>query len=112
MATTAAGNTLILNSVIAGVFDTISVISVLNASGEFFRKIPTDTEVISPQETHYTFYLNENEGNDDIVGFSLYGNGATDDLGTGTEIVTQVEVLTKDNTESLTIDWTVSIWVI
>lgn len=109
MAITATGTALILSSVVASVLDTISVISVLNAGGEFFRKTPADTEVISPQEIHYTFYLNENEANDDIVGFSLFGNGATDDLGTGTEIVTQAEVLTKNNTSSCTIDWSVSV---
>lgn len=105
---TVAGNTLVLNSVIAGVLDTISVISVRNASGEFFRKIPAAIEVISAQERNFTFYLNENEGNDTITGFSLFAN-ATDDLGTGAEIATQAESIVKDNTQSLQIDWTVSI---
>lgn len=109
---TAAGNTLVFNSVIAGVLDTISVISVRRASGEFFRKIPTATEVISAQERLFTFYLNENEANDIITGFSLYAN-ATDDLGTGTELATQAESIAKDNTQSITVNWGVSVvWVI
>lgn len=105
---TTAGNTLILSSVITGVIDTISVISVRRASGEFFRKIPTATEIITEKERLFTFYLNEGEANDTIVGFSLYAN-ATDDLGTGTEIATQAESIVKNNTESCTIDWSVSI---
>jgi hypothetical protein len=105
---TAAGNTLILNSVIAGVLGTVSVISVKNASGEFFRKIPTATEIITEKERNFTFYLNENEGNNTITGFSLFAN-ATDDLGTGTEIATQPEYIVKDNTQSITVDWSVSI---
>jgi calcineurin-like phosphoesterase len=105
---TTAGNTLVLNSVIAGVLDTVSVISVKNASGEFFRKIPTATEIITAQQIHFIFYLNESEANDTITGFSLYSNGTTV-LGTGTEIASNVASLTKDNTQSLQVEWTVSI---
>lgn len=108
---TVAGNTFILSSVVAAI-DAASVISVRNASGEFFRKIPTATEIISPHEINFTFYLNESEANDTIVGFSLYAD-ATDDFGTGTEIATQAlipeEIIVKDNTQSLAIDWTVNI---
>ena len=106
---TTAANTLALNSVIAAVLDTVSVISVKKASGEFFRKIPTATEIISASQKHYTFYLNENEANDTIIGFSLFGNGATITLGTGTEIATQVASIVKDNSQSISVNWDVSI---
>lgn len=106
---TAAANTLSLNSVIAAVLDTISVISIKNASGEFFRKVITDIEKVSTSDYLYTFYMNESEANTTIVSVSLYGNGATTTLGTGTEIATQALSLVKDNTQSLTIDWEVSI---
>ena len=106
---TSAANTIALNSVIASVLDTVSVISVKNSSGEFFRKIPTATEIITASQTHFTFYLNENEANDTIIGFSLFGNGATATLGTGAEIATQAASIVKDNTQSVTVDWTVSI---
>jgi len=109
MAIPAASLALALASVIASNLDGITVISVSNAGGEFFRKVITDIEIVTSASKILTFYLNENEANDDIVSVSLYGNGATVTLGTGTEIASQALVLTKNNTNSLTIDWTVSI---
>lgn len=98
-----------LNSVIAVTLDSITVISLKNSSGEFFRKIPTDIEVISTSKKRFTFWLNENEGNDTIIALSLYGDGATTTLGDGTELVTQSVNISKDNTQSLTIEWTVEV---
>lgn len=109
MAITSAGNALAFNSVIAAVLDTVSVISIKNANGEFFRKVITSINVISTSDKKFTFYLNENEANTTIVSVSIYGNGATTTLGTGTEIASQVLSLTKDNTQSLTIEWELSI---
>lgn len=102
-------NVLALNSVIASTMDSITVISIQNVSGEFFRKIPTETEVISPQKKQFTFWLNENEGNGTIAGVSLYGNGATVELSTGTEMVSQAVTIEKDNTNSLTVVWTTEV---
>jgi hypothetical protein len=106
---TNAANVLALNSVIAATLNSISVVSLKSASGEFFRKIPTSIEVISSQKKRFTFWLNENEGNGNITGFSLYGNGATTTLGTGTEMASQAVTITKDNTQSLTIEWIVEV---
>lgn len=106
---TSAGNTLALNSVVAAVLGTISVISIKNVNGEFFRKIPTDTEEITPKKKKFTFYLNEAEANTTIVSVSLFGNGATTVFGSGTEIASQTLNLTKDNTQSLQIEWELSI---
>ncbi|HAN20430.1 MAG: hypothetical protein A2Y15_08740 [Clostridiales bacterium GWF2_36_10] len=109
MAITAGANTLALNSVINTILNGITVISIKNVGGEYFRKIPTDIEEISATSKLYTFYLNETEGNTIITSVSLYGNGATTTLGNGTEIASQALSLTKDNTQSLTISWEVSI---
>ena len=101
---------LALNAVISVTMDSVSVISLQNASGEFFRKIPTDTEYITPQKKQFTFWLNEYEGNDEmIIGLSLYGNGATSALGSGTELVKQPVNIAKSNVDSLTIVWNVEV---
>jgi hypothetical protein len=109
MSVTPAANTLALNSVITATLNSISVISLRTVSGEIFRKIPTLVEVISPQKKRFTFWLSENEGNGNIIGVSLYGNGATTVLGTGTELVSQAAVFPKDNTQSLTVEWTLEV---
>ena len=109
MSVTTAANVLALNSVIASTMNSITVISVKNAAGEFFRKVPTSVEVVTPQKKIFTFWLNENEGNGAITGVSLYGNGATAALGSGTEMVSQVVTINKDNTNSLTVVWSVEV---
>lgn len=109
MTVTAAANLLILDAAIAASIDDIDVISLQNSSGEFFRKAYQDVETISSTERRYTFYLTENEGNGTIVGMSLYGNGATTSLGTGTEMATQAVNIEKTNTQSLLIYWNVRV---
>lgn len=109
MSVTAEANALILDSVIQKSIDNIDVISLQNASGEFFRKAYQSKENISSTERKYTFYLTEDEGNDTIVGMSLYGEGATTALGTGTEMATQTVNIEKTNTQSLLIYWTVRV---
>ena len=111
MSVTAAANTLILNSVIAESIDNIDVISVIDAGGENVRKAYQAVEVISTTERKYTFYFTELEAITDILGFSLYGNGATTTLGNGTEMCTQVAIMTKTGTQSLLIYWTVKVVV-
>ena len=106
---TNAANTLALNSVLTATLNTIAVITLKNVSGEFFRKIPTSTAVISSQKKQFTFWLSEAEGNGTIVDLSLYGNGATTILGSGTELVAQTVNIVKDNTNSLTVVWTVEV---
>lgn len=109
MSVTAAANVLVLAATIAVSMDSITVISIKTASGEIFRKVPTAVEVVSTQKKQFTFWLNEAEGNGAIIGLSLYGNGATATLGTGTEMVSQVVTILKDNTNSLTIIWEVEV---
>lgn len=111
MAVTAAANALILTSVIAISIDNIDVISIKDAGGEVIRVVPQDTNVISATEKKYTFYLTESEAVTTITSFSLYGNGATVTLATGTEMCTQAASLEKTNTQSLLIYWTVKVVV-
>lgn len=109
MSVTSGANALALNSVIAATMNSITVISIKTAAGEIFRKVPTEVEPMTSQKKQFTFWLNENEGNGNITGLSLYGNGATTTLGTGTEMVTQAATIQKDNTQSLTVIWTVEV---
>lgn len=109
MSVTAAAVALILASVIAESIDNIDVVSLQNAGGEILRKAPQAVDVVSPTEKKYTFYFTEAEGNDTIVGISLYGNGATTTLGDGTEMAEQVVNIIKTATTSLLIYWTVRV---
>jgi len=103
-------NALALSAVIAATMDSITVISIQDASGEIFRKVPTETEIITAQKKQFTFWLTEHEGSGEIVGLSLYGDGATTALGTGTEIVSQAVSITKvEGKDSLTVIWTVEV---
>ncbi|MGE5559915.1 MAG: hypothetical protein ACM3XN_02525 [Chloroflexota bacterium] len=109
MSVTPAADALVLASVIAKSVDNIAVLSLKNAAGEYFRKAYQNKENVSATERKYTFYLTEAEGNDTIVGMSLYGEGATVALGSGTEICTQVVNIQKTATQSLLIYWTVRV---
>jgi len=106
---TSAAKVLALSTVIAATMDSITVISLKTASGEIFRKIPTETEVISVQKKKFTFWISDTEGNGDIIGLSLYGDGATTTLGTGMEMVTQAVTIEKDYQNSLTVVWIVEV---
>ena len=103
--------TLVLNSVIAQSIDNIDVISVENATGEFFRKAYLSKETISATERKYGFYLTEDEGNDDITGLALWGNGATTTLASGVEMATQEVTIPKTNTQSLLVHWYIKVVV-
>ncbi len=109
MSVTAAADALILAAAIAASIDDIDVVSLQNAGGELVRKAYSAKDAISATSNKYTFYLDETEGNDAIVGMSLYGNGATTGLGDGTEMCIQVVSFTKTSSQSLLIYWTVSI---
>ena len=109
MSVTAAANVLVLAATIAVSMNSITVISVKTIAGEIFRKVPTTVDILTPQKKQFTFWLTETEGNGDIIGVSLYGNGATATLGTGAEMVSQVVSILKDNTNSLTIIWEVEV---
>lgn len=106
---TAGARALILASAIATSIDNIDVFGVKTISGELIRIVPQDVQVISSVERKYTFYLTETEGNGDLIGVSLYGNGATVTLGSGTEMASQVVSMTKTNTQSLLIHWIVRV---
>jgi glycine/serine hydroxymethyltransferase len=106
---TSAAENLILDSVIAESIDNIDVISISKSSGEFFRKAYQNKETISGTERKYTFYLTEVEANDTIIKLSLYGNGATTTLGTGTEMAYSSVNIVKTNTQSLLISWNVKV---
>ena len=109
MSVTAATNVLVLAATIAASMDSITVISVQTIAGEIFRMPITETEVVTAQKKRFTFFINENDGNGSIIGLSLYGDGATATLGTGTEMATQVVTIEKDNTNSLTVVWVVEV---
>lgn len=109
MSVTAAANALILASVIAESIDNIDVISLKTAGGELVRKAYQSKETISATKRKYTFYLTEAEGNGTLTGMSLYGNGATTTPGDGTEMATQVVSITKTNTQSLLVYWTIKV---
>jgi len=109
MSVTAGANALILTAAIAESIDNIDVISLQNSGGDYLRKAYQAVETISSTSRKYTFYFTEAEGNDTIVGMSLYGNGATATLGTGTEMTEQVTNIVKTSSKSLLIYWTVSI---
>ena len=109
MSVTAAANALILASVISESIDNIDVISLRTAGGELVRKAYQSAEMISATERKYTFYFTETEAVATLVGMSLYGNGATTTLGDGTEMASQVISITKTNTQSLLIYWTVKV---
>ena len=100
---------MILASAIATSIDNIDVFGVKTISGELIRIVPQDVQVISSVERKYTFYLTETEGNGDLIGVSLYGNGATVTIGSGTEMASQVVSMTKTNTQSLLIHWIVRV---
>lgn len=109
MSVTAGARALILASAIATSIDNIDVFGVKTISGELIRIVPQDVQVISSVERKYTFYLTETEGNGDLIGVSLYGNGATVTIGSGTEMASQVVSMTKTNTQSLLIHWIVRV---
>jgi hypothetical protein len=100
---------LILVSAIRASIDNIDVMSVQDAGGEVFRKTYQSVDTVSATERKYTFYLTEDEGNTTITGLSLYGNGATTTLGTGTEMCSQAASLEKTNTQSLLVYWNVRV---
>ena len=109
MSVTDGARALILASTIATSIDNIDAFGVSTISGELIRIVPQDVTVISETERKYTFYLTETEGNGDLVGMSLYGNGATVSLGDGTEMASQVVSIAKTNTQSLLINWVVRV---
>ena len=109
MSVTDGARALILASTIATSIDNIDVMSAKTISGELIRIVPQDVAIISSVERKYTFYLTETEGNGNLTALSLYGNGATVTLGSGTEMATQAVSITKTNTQSLLIRWTVKV---
>ncbi|MBC2721844.1 hypothetical protein [Desulfosporosinus sp.] len=111
MSVTDAARALILASTIATSIDNVDALSVKTIAGELVRITPQNVVTISTTERKYEFYLTENEGNGDLVGMSLYGNGATITLGDGNELATQTVTITKTNTQSLLIYWTVRVVV-
>jgi hypothetical protein len=102
-------NALVLQSVINVTLSQINILSLSNSSGEFFRKQLTDFIDVNAAKKVFTFFISENEGNGNIVSVGLHGNGATTALNSGTKYASQPLALTKNNTQSLTIDWTVEV---
>jgi hypothetical protein len=102
-------NVLVFNTVVGITLDEISHISLRNSSGEYFRKAVTSITVLNSTRRVFTFFINENEGNDNIVEIGLHGNGATATLNTGTTYATNALVTPKNDTQSLTIDWTLEV---
>ena len=109
MAITSAGNTLILNTVIATSINDIDYIALINSGGEYFRKAYASKTVLTTTKYKYTFYMNESEGNDTILSIGLCGAGATITLDSGTTFATNTLLLTKTTNQSLYIIWTIEI---
>jgi hypothetical protein len=106
---TNAANALALSSVLAVTLDEIDILSLRNVSGEYYRMTVTNVTQITSTKYEYTFYMSESVGNGSIVEVALHGNGATVTLNSGTTYATQALTLTKNNTQSLTIIWTVEV---
>jgi hypothetical protein len=103
-------NTDILNSAISLSLDKITHIEVLNVGGAFFRKALTDSIEVNTRKRVFTFFITEDEANTNITEVKLFGGtGCTTSFGTGTLYATQTLVLTKTNTQSLLIDWTIEL---
>ena len=111
MSATDGVRALILTSTIATSIDNIDVLSVKAIAGELERFPPQNIVAISLTERKYEFYLTELEAIGDLIGMSLYGNGATVVLGDGTEMATQVVAISKTGTQSLLIYWIVRVVV-
>lgn len=109
MSVTNAANALILASTIATSIDNIDVLNVTTILGELVRVTPQSIEIISSTERKYIFFLSENDANGNIVGLSLYGNGATITLGSGTEMASQVVNIPKNNSQGLLLHWRVRV---
>lgn len=111
MAITDEANTIALSSVIASTLDTLAVISLSDSNGEYFRKVPTNVEIISPSKKRFTFWLSETEGNGNIIRLAIWGAGATTTPGSGTEMVYEdfADPISKTNLDSLTIEWLVEV---
>lgn len=109
MSATADLNKLILDTVIEKSIDNIDVLSLTKADGEYFRKPYQNKLIVSPIERKYEFYLNDIEGIGDVTKMSLYGNGASIELGDGTEMAEQAVTFQKTGTQSLLIYWSVKV---
>lgn len=101
-----ATNTIILNAIISSVLDQITYISLSNSSGEYFRKALTNYTDINLNKRVFTFFISESEGNGSIVQFGLHDSLT---LNGGTCYATQEISLVKDNSESLTLEWSVEV---
>lgn len=102
-------NALILTAVITESIDNLDVLSISTSAVEVFRKAYQNKETISSTERKYTFYLTEAEANVTMTKLSLYGDGATTTLASGTEMVYANVNITKTSTQSLLITWTVKV---
>lgn len=111
MSATDGVRALILTSTIATSIDNIDILSVKTIAGELERFPPQNIVIVSQTERKYEFYLTELEAIGDLIGMSLYGNGATVTLGDGTEMATQVVAISKTGTQSLLIYWIVRVVV-
>ena len=109
MSATDGVRALILTSTIATSIDNIDILSAKTIAGELERFPPQNIITISPTERKYEFYLTELEAIGDLIGMSLYGNGATVALGDGTEMATSVVSIEKTGSQSLLIYWTVKV---
>ena len=106
---TTAGSTFILSAAVTATLGDITTIALLDAGGEFFRKNYANVTALSATKYQYEFYISESEGNGNIIAIELEGNSATTVLDSGTDVAYQALVLTKTNTQTLTILWTVEL---
>lgn len=84
------------------------ILSVFNAGGEVFRKIPSLITYVEDDSVFITYFLDASDANTDITYLKLYHLGASARLGTGTLMESQEFEFTKDITQTLIVEWTLS----
>jgi hypothetical protein len=85
------------------------VLSLSTSAGELFRRRPTEIEVTDANTALLTYYLAAGEATGALTAAALYTKGATETLGSGTQLTTQVISQNKKATEPMTVEWALTI---
>jgi hypothetical protein len=75
---------------------------------EYFRKAPTRIEYNGIDDATFTYFINLEDGNDDITALSVYGDNVSETAESGTKYATEEETITKNNTVMITIIWRIT----
>ena len=98
---TSAANAIVLQAVIDVTLDVIDSIALYDGETEIFSKTATDITELSSTKKQYTFFISEAEGNGDITQVKLLAGAVI--------YSTQPLVITKNNNQSLNIEWIVEV---